>query len=173
MKASISTTLLLLLVPTLTGAQTPLHPAPYPSVDPVLHGNARWSPVSNTAESITGPIETSPGTIRLAGRIVPLNLAHALAGQQLKEAAALFPITPTASTAAAIYRVSIPASLALKNKNTICGKQTATWLVLINTDADLDLAVFSGPSQPNLTPAVVSNSTSLCGTLIYTAAAPH
>lgn len=159
---------LLLSLASATGAQTPLHPAPYPSVDPVLHGNARWSPVSNTAESITGPIETSPGTLRLAGRTIPLSVAHALTGDQLTDAAAIFPVTPSPSTTAAIYRISIPAGTPFKNRNTLCGQKPATWFVLVNTNADLSLAVFSGASEPDL--AEIGNSRDLCGTFNYTSA---
>lgn len=159
---------LLLSLASAIGAQTPLHPAPSPSVDPVLHGNARWSPVSNTAESITGPIETSPGTLRLGGRTIPLSLAHALTGDQLTDAAAIFPITPTPSTTAAIYRVSVPAGTPFKNRNTLCGRQAVTWFVLVNTTADLSLAVFSGASEPDL--ADTGNSSALCGTFNYTSA---
>lgn len=161
----------LILLTLCAAAQAPSHQPAFPSVDPVLHGNARWSAVSNTASSITGDLATSPGVLRFANRTIPLNLAHALIGRQLTDAAALFPATTSPSTVAAIYHVDIPASLPLKNRNTICGKQAATWLVLVNTDADLAMAVFSGVSEPTLSSSAANNSTDLCGTFLYTAAA--
>jgi hypothetical protein len=75
--------------------------------------------------------------------------------------------TPEADSGAlrALYRTNIPADDILLNGNTICGTDSARWVVYLSDDENMDIwnvAFFSGDSEPNL-----ESQVNLCGTFRY------
>ena len=146
------------------------HPEALPATDPLLHAPRHWTAISNTAMGVTGDLTVTPRSVTMAGRTLQLALLHTLAGPQLGQAAALFPVAVTSKLRGALYKVSIPATAAFKSSNTLCGKQATTFFVLLTDGSDLELAMFSGKNEPNLSANAIANSTEFCGTYSYAAA---
>lgn len=140
------------------------------STDPIPPEPTSWQPLSTTSQ-MTGSIRTAPGNLTLVGHAIPLGSPQILSGKPLSNAATLFSTKLVPGSAAALYKVAIPASFRLHENNTLCDKQPTTWLLLLRTPSGLDkglnLAAFSGSARPDLSPAAVNNSTALCSTFGY------
>jgi hypothetical protein len=123
-----------------------------------------WRAASSNAEAITGDIAISNTkiTINFSGftiaqirRIAP------------SEVSAVFDLNPGSSGPGNLYRLNIPASRRFLRHNTLCGSDDAQWMATYAADRGLQVAFFSGPNMPVLTPDALANSTDLCGTFSY------
>ncbi len=148
----------------------PTHPEALPASDPLLHAPAQWTAVSKTAMGVTGDLLVRPRSVAMAGHTIPLAFLHTLAGAPLQQAAALFPVPVNSRLRGALYKVSVPATTSFMRRNTLCGKQRTTFFVLLTDGSDLQLAMFAGRNEPNLSANAVANSTEFCGTYSYAAA---
>lgn len=129
---------------------------------------ATYVPYSTTAMGVTGVVRTAPGKLFMAGHPFPLTLVKTLSGADLKNAAKVLSTEAAPDSSAAIYAVKIPSGQKLKNGNTFCGADPTTYVLLMLNGKELGMAGFSGAGVPDLTPAVIDNSTRLCGTYGYT-----
>jgi hypothetical protein len=133
-----------------------------------LHAQERgqWRALSTTARGITGDIYFSAS--KLAINFTPYTIAQ-IRELNPEEATALFPAeTPSTSGAGNLYRLDIPADKRFLRKNTLCGSEPTQWAITWVTGRTLQLAFFTGPSIPTLTPEALADAARLCGTYTYT-----
>ncbi len=130
---------------------------------------SKLTAISHTAEAITGDIEYSTdNTMTILNKRYPTNLVRALQGSEVEDAARMFSVSaPAADSSAlrALYRIHIPSEDKLLNGNTICGTDSAEWVVYLTEDGKPDIwniAFFSGDDEPNL-----ESDANLCGTFRY------
>lgn len=125
-----------------------------------------WVATSHTASAITGDIQLASDKIVMANAEHPLTLSRILAPSELADAGRITSATQVSS--ARLYKTSIPPTSTLVNGNTICGTDSAQWMLAVNSgESELSLAFFSGNTEPNLAYNVVSTSRELCGTYGY------
>jgi hypothetical protein len=164
-------------------AQAPHGPSPAPvqETDPPAHPSeqtAKWTAMSHTAYAITGDVVTSPDSISMANNSYPLVFVRDLHGDELQDSAQMqsLQIPLSQSIEGRLFRTNIPATAHLINGNTICGSDSAKWVLVLTTsmkgtgsDAGnwLYLAFFSGDAEPILQTQALENSKDLCGTYNY------
>ena len=123
-----------------------------------------WRAASKTAHAITGDVAISDEKLTVnffsfaTAQIRPLTPA---------EMGAAFDADTTAPGRGNLYRISIPATQKFLHKNSLCGGDETQWMATYVVGKDLQLAFFSGPTMPVLTPEAFSNATNLCGLFSY------
>jgi hypothetical protein len=138
----------------------------------------KWTATSHTASAITGDVVTSRNSISLLNRSYQLVLVRDLRGDELQNSAKLLSVDAVASSSieGRLFRTSIPATARLIDGNTICGSDSAEWVLALTTHAEgtgsdaggwLYLAFFSGNTEPLLQTLALENSKALCGTYNY------
>jgi hypothetical protein len=156
-------------------------PAPVQETNPPSHPSeqtAKWTPMSHTAYAITGDVMTSPDSISMASNSYPLVFVKDLHGDELQDSAQMqsLQMQPSQSIEGRLFRTSIPATAHLINGNTICGSDSAEWVLVLTTSVKgtgsdagsrLYLAFFSGDAEPILQTQALDNSKDLCGTYNY------
>ena len=102
-----------------------------------------WTPISRTAQSVTGRVTLAPGQITFQNG---KSLQLVRGGQMLFR-----PDKKHKKVMADLYRVAQQEDLVLENGNKLCGTKNAAYLVVWKSDklgAEADprtMAVFSGP----------------------------
>jgi hypothetical protein len=123
-----------------------------------------WRAASSTAISITGDITISDAK-------VTINLASFPAAQIRKleaaEVSAVFDADVNGGGSGNLYRLNISGARRFLHHNTLCGTEDVQWMVTYALNKDLQVAFFSGSSQPVFQFDALRNSTSLCGTFSY------
>lgn len=66
-----------------------------------------------------------------------------------------------------IYRVDIPADKKFLHHNTLCGSESAQWIITYAQGRDLHVALFSGATLPVLTVDALNDAPNLCGIFSY------
>lgn len=138
----------------------------------------KWTAMSHTAEAITGDVLTSPNSISMMNNSYPLAFVRDLHGDELDDSAKMqfLQLQPSQRIEGRLFRTTIPATANLINGNTICGTDSAEWILVITTskegtgsDADnwLYLAFFSGDAEPVIQTQALERSKALCGTYNY------
>ena len=126
--------------------------------------SGQWRAASNTAKGVTGDIA-------FAGQKIVINFSGFTVAQIRElspaESAALFPSAGAATPPGNLYRTSIPAEKRFLHKNTLCGSEETQWVATLVSGHSLQLAFFSGPAMPAMTPDALANATDLCGTYAY------
>lgn len=122
-----------------------------------------WRAASSNARAITGDIFFSPQKITI--NFTNFTIAQ-IRSLQTQEARALF--NPDNATGGGnIFRVEIPADKRFLHKNTVCGSESAQWIVTYAQGRDLEVAFFSGSTPPVLTVDAVNDAPNLCGVFSY------
>jgi hypothetical protein len=133
---------------------------------PILSAAAQekgnWRAASPTARSVTGDVSFSDTKIAINFSSFTIAQIRAL---DPAEAHALF--DADADGRGNLYRLSIQVDKRFLHHNTLCGSDETQWVITYVTGRSLQLAFFSGPSIPTLTPEAISNSARLCGTYSY------
>jgi hypothetical protein len=123
-----------------------------------------WRPASTSAKQVTGDLI-------FGGDRVAINFSTFLLAQirELKpeEATLLFNADPNSVGRGNLYRVSIPAGKTFLHKNSLCGSEETDWLITYMVGKHLQVAFFSDPKIPTLTPDGLNNNSTLCGTYEY------
>ncbi len=123
-----------------------------------------WRAASTTARSITGDLVFSNEKLSINFSAFPIAQIRQLTPAEIT---ATFSPATTPTGFGNLYRLAIPAGKVFLHKNTLCGSEDTQWLVTWVEGRTLQIAFFSGPQMPVLTPEAVANSTSLCGTYTY------
>jgi hypothetical protein len=123
-----------------------------------------WRAVSQTAQSITGDIALSAGSLAINFSVFPIARIRDL---QAPEVSSVFDADSSSGVHASLYRLNVPATTKFMHKNTLCGSESAQWMVTYVEGRQLHVAFFSGQKMPVFTVDAVSNSTDLCGTFTY------
>jgi hypothetical protein len=124
-----------------------------------------WRAANSTAQSITGDVALSDAKILINFSSFDIVHARDLAPG---EVSSVFDADSSAGNKGNLYKLNIPASKKMMHKNTLCGAETAQWMVTYVDGRSLRLAFFSSEKAPVFTLDAVTNSTDLCGTFSYT-----
>jgi len=138
----------------------------------------KWTAMSHTAEAITGDVVTSPNGISMLNNSYSLVFVRDLQGDELHDSAQMhfLQLQPSQSIKGRLFRTTIPATAHLISGNTICGTDSAEWILVLTTSMEgtgpdagnwLYLAFFSGDAEPVIQRQALENSKSLCGTYNY------
>jgi hypothetical protein len=123
-----------------------------------------WHAVSKTAGSITGDIVISGDKLSINFNGFYIAQVKAVSPAEL---ATVFDTPSDGTIPGNFYRLNIPGDKKFLRKNTLCGKEDVTYMLTYREDKTLQVAFFSGPAIPRLTPEARANDTSLCGTFLY------
>jgi hypothetical protein len=122
-----------------------------------------WRASSSNSRAITGDIFFSP--LKITINFTNFTIAQ-IRSLQTQEARALFnPDNPTGG--GNVFRVDIPADKRFLHKNTLCGSESAQWIVTYAQGRDLQVAFFSGATPPVLTVDAINDAPNLCGVFSY------
>jgi hypothetical protein len=122
-----------------------------------------WRAVSTNARAITGDVIFSP--LKISINFSAFTIAQ-IRSLKAEEALALFnPDSPTGG--GNIFRVEIPADKRFLHKNTLCGSESAQWIVTYAQGRNLQIALFSGATPPVLTVDALNGAPNLCGIFSY------
>jgi hypothetical protein len=123
-----------------------------------------WQASSSTARSITGDISFAPTSLVIRLASFPLAEIRAL---RAEEVSSLFDADAASGVSGRLYRTRIPGTRRFEHKNTLCGNDDTQWVATFVEGHDLHMALFSGEKMPVFTREAIANSTSLCGTFLY------
>jgi hypothetical protein len=122
-----------------------------------------WRAASTNARAITGDVVFSP--LKISINFTTFTIAQ-IRSLKTEEVLALFnPDSPTGG--GNVYRVDIPADRRFLHKNTLCGSESAQWIVTYAQGRNLQIAFFSGATPPVLTVDALNDAPSLCGIFSY------
>ncbi|MGI4827004.1 MAG: hypothetical protein ACRYFU_02270 [Janthinobacterium lividum] len=135
------------------------------SVPGMAQEKGTWRAASTTAKGVTGDLFFS-------NQKLTINFGGGYTIAQIRtlepaEANALFNLDSSAGGSGNVYRTSIPAEKKFLHKNTLCGSEETQWVITYVVGHELQLAFFSGPAIPVMTPDAVANATNLCGSYSY------
>jgi hypothetical protein len=170
-------------VPPQRPVQTPQETARVPEENSIPSSSpsaqtVKWTAMSRTAEAITGDVVSSPNSISMVNSSYSLVLVRDLHGNELHDSAQMqfLQLHPSQSIEGRLFRTRIPATTHLINGNTICGTDSAEWILELTTSMEgtgpdagnwLYLAFFSGDAEPVIQTQALENSKTLCGTYNY------
>ena len=123
-----------------------------------------WRAASQNAANITGDVSFSKSKINIGFNGFPLTPAREL---KPAEVAALYDVAADTAGNGQLYRLSIPGTLRLLNRNTLCGTADIHWMATYMDGKVLKLTFFSSEEAPTLTFEAVQNSPDVCGTFTY------
>lgn len=123
-----------------------------------------WRAASSTAVSITGDVSISDAKVTINVATFPIAQIRKL---EAAEVSAVFDTDANAGGSGNLYRLSISGARRFLRHNTLCGTEDVQWMVTYVLNKDLQVALFSGSSQPVFQFDAVRNSGSLCGTFSY------
>jgi len=123
-----------------------------------------WRAASNTAASITGDIAISDTKLSINFTGFPIAQIRKLTPA---ETSAVFDADINSNPTGTLYRVNIPAAKRFLHHNTLCGTDDTQWMATYGSGKMLQVAFFSGDSQPVLTIDALANSMERCATFTY------
>ncbi|HEU5351788.1 MAG TPA: hypothetical protein VFU55_09335 [Terracidiphilus sp.] len=123
-----------------------------------------WRAESETATRITGDIYLSGTRLNINFLAFPLVQVRRLTPA---ETGAAFDADVNTDPSGTLYRLNIPAGRRLLHHNTLCGTEDTEWMATYVSGKTLQVAFFSGDTQPVFTMAALPNSMTLCGSFSY------
>lgn len=123
-----------------------------------------WRAASSNAAAITGDIALSDSKVTINFAAFSFVQVRRLTPA---ESAAVFDADVNSGIEGALYRLRVPADKKFLHKNTLCGDEITTWMATYVSGKSLQLAFFSGDSEPVFKFGAVQNSAALCGTYTY------
>jgi hypothetical protein len=124
-----------------------------------------WHAASHSAKTVTSDVAFSNDKITIAFLTFPAAQIRPLTPAEI---GAAFDADTSAPGTGNLYRISIPATRKFLHNNSLCGADDAQWVATYVLGKTLQLAIFSGPQIPTLTPEAIATGTDLCGTFTYT-----
>ena len=123
-----------------------------------------WRAESETATRITGDISISNTRLSINFLAFPLVKVRRLTPA---ETSAAFDADVNNNPSGTLYRLNIPAGRRFLHRNTLCGTEDTEWMATYVSGKTLQVAFFSGDTQPVFTMAALPNSMTLCGSFTY------
>lgn len=123
-----------------------------------------WRPTSSNAKSITGDVVFAGSKFTIDFSTYTIAQIRTL---QPAEARTLFDAGASPTGAGNLYRLSIPDTKHFLHHNTLCGGEETDWVITYMQGRNLQLAFFSGPSIPTLTPDALASTSRVCGIFSY------
>jgi hypothetical protein len=122
-----------------------------------------WRASSSNARAITGDIVFSANSVAINFNGFTIAQIRSIKTEEVR---ALFnPDNPIGG--GNLFRVDIPADKKFLHHNTLCGSDSAQWIVTYAQGRDLQVAFFSGATPPVLTFDSLNNSPAICGVFSY------
>lgn len=123
-----------------------------------------WRAASSNAASITGDIALSPSKVIINFIAFPMVQARRL---NPAESASVFDADVNSGIEGTLYRLTVPANKKFLHRNTLCGDEDTHWMATYVSGKSMQVAFFSGDSEPLFTFDAIQKSTALCGTYTY------
>ena len=122
-----------------------------------------WRAASSNAAAITGDVALSNSKVIIDFASFPFVQVRRL---NAAESASVFDADVNSGIQGALYRLRIPADRKFLHKNTLCGDEITTWMATYVSGKSMQVAFFSGDTEPVFKFGAVQNSPALCG--VYT-----
>ena len=134
------------------------------SVPAMAQDNGYWKAESKTARTVTGDIALKDEklTINFTGYTIAQ-----IRTLEPAEITSVFNVDGAPAGTGNLYRLNIPADKPLLHRNTLCGSEPTQYMATYRSGNDLQVAFFSGAAVPAMTAEALADSTSLCGTYMY------
>ena len=123
-----------------------------------------WRAASSNAAAITGDIAISPSKVIINFYGYPIVQARRL---KPAEVSSVFDADVNAAIEGTLYRLSIPANKRFLHRNTLCGDEDTHWMATYVSGRSMQVAFFSGDTEPVFKFGAIQNSPALCGTFTY------
>lgn len=123
-----------------------------------------WRAASTDAASITGDIAISPSKLIINFVGFPVVQVRRL---KPDEASSVFDADVNSGIEGTLYRLNIPANRRFLHRNTLCGDQDTHWMATYVSGKSMQVAFFSGDSEPVFKFGAMQNSPALCGVFTY------
>ena len=123
-----------------------------------------WRAASSNSTAITGDIALSNAKVIINFASFPFVQVRRL---NPAESASVFDADVNSGIEGALYRLRIPADHKFLHKNTLCGDEVTTWMATYVSGKTLQMAFFSGDTEPIFKFGAVQNSPALCGVYTY------
>jgi hypothetical protein len=123
-----------------------------------------WRAASSNAASITGDIALSNSKVTINFTAFPFVQVRRL---KPAEVSSVFDADVNAGIEGTLYRLSVPAGKKFLHHNTLCGDEKVEWMATYVAGKSMQVAFFSGDSEPVFKFGDMQNSPALCGTYTY------
>lgn len=123
-----------------------------------------WRAASSNAAAITGDIAIAPSRVVINFVGFPIVQARRL---KADESASVFDADVNSGIEGTLYRLTIPANKKFLHRNTLCGDEDTHWMATYVSGKSMQVAFFSGDTEPVFKFGVIQNSPALCGVYTY------
>lgn len=123
-----------------------------------------WRAASSNAASITGDVALSNAKVIINFTAFPFVQVRRL---KPAEASSVFDADVNAGIEGTLYRLSIPANKRFLHRNSLCGDQDTHWMATYVAGKSMQVAFFSGDTEPVFKFGIIQNSPNLCGVYTY------
>ncbi len=123
-----------------------------------------WRAASSNANAITGDLSLAETKATIGFVTYPIAEIRKITAE---EAAAAFDAEADTGGVGKLFRLRVPAEQKFAHHNTLCGTEETEWMVTYVEGKTLQVAFFSGGTQPALTVDALANSTDVCGIFRY------
>jgi hypothetical protein len=123
-----------------------------------------WRAASSNAASITGDVALAGSKVTIDFATFPFIQVRRL---NPAESASVFDADVNSGIEGALYRLRVPANKRFLHHNTLCGDQATTWMATYVSGKSMQLAFFSGDTEPVFKFGAIQNSPALCGVYTY------
>jgi len=123
-----------------------------------------WRAASSEAQSITGDITIAAAKVTIDYYVFPATPIRSLKPVEVSSA---FDADVNAGISGELYRLVVPADQRFQHKNTLCGTEETQWMATYVTGRTMQVAFFSGDSQPVFTFDAMQGTQTKCGVFRY------
>lgn len=123
-----------------------------------------WRAASSNAASLTGDIALSSSKVTIDFATFPVVQVRRL---NPAESASVFDADVNSGIDGALYRLRVPANKRFLHRNTLCGDEVTTWMATYVSGKSMQVAFFSGETQPVFKFGAIQSSPALCGVYTY------
>lgn len=123
-----------------------------------------WRAASSNAASVTGDVALSNSKITINFATFPFVQVRRL---KPAEVSSVFDADVNAGIEGTLYRLRVAANKKFLHHNTLCGDEVTTWMATYVAGRSMQVAFFSGDSEPVFKFGAIQNSPALCGVYTY------
>src|SRR5579863_96724 len=124
-----------------------------------------WRMASTNAKAVTGDLNI--GELKVTIDFLTFPIAQI---RRLKpvEVSAVFDADVSTGIEGTLYRLNVSPAQRFLHKNTLCGGEATQWMATYAIGKTLNVAFFSGDDVPTFTFDAMQNTSTACGTYVYT-----
>ncbi len=123
-----------------------------------------WRAASSNAATITGDIGIGKAKVIINFATFPLVQVRRL---NPAEVSSVFDADVNAGIEGTLYRSRVPGNKKFLHHNTLCGDENTTWMATYVSGKSMQVAFFSGDTEPVFKFGAIQNSPALCGVYTY------